>query len=244
MTDWFKDWFHSPYYKYVYSHRNDDDAQKLLQLILKEIKPKEGSLILDAACGMGRHSIKLANLGYRVFGFDLSMNFLKSAQRSKLSNVQVDFFCSDIRNVNLKVKFDLILNVFTSFGYFESDGENFAFLSKSKTLLKENGFFILDYFNEQFVRENIVPQSQKKINGLEIFEKRKIAGDYIVKEILISDAGKSESFFERVKLYSIDNLVGQVESFGYNVKKIFGDYEGNGFDIDKSPRLILMIQNE
>ncbi|MBI5809336.1 MAG: class I SAM-dependent methyltransferase, partial [Ignavibacteriales bacterium] len=96
--------------------------------------------------------------------FDLSKNLLNVAKRNcELKNIQANFFCADIRKVFLKSKFDLITNLFTSFGYFESDKENFSFIQNAYELLKENGYYVLDYFNENHLRKNLLEKSYKKI---------------------------------------------------------------------------------
>jgi SAM-dependent methyltransferase len=98
-TDWFKEWFASDFYQIVYKHRDNNDAKNFLELILSKIHIPKNSLILDAACGAGRHLKFLQEIGYtNVFGFDLSLTLLKSA---KLNNVQ-NIICADIRKVFLR----------------------------------------------------------------------------------------------------------------------------------------------
>ena len=86
MSEWFKDWFASEEYLKVYSHRNKDDADSLLKLILSNISIPPNASILDSACGNGRHSESLSKLGYNVIGFDLSKTLLQIAQKNKLAN--------------------------------------------------------------------------------------------------------------------------------------------------------------
>ncbi len=110
MSGWFKDWFASDYYLKVYSHRNNDDADNLLKLILDNIEIPSNANILDAACGNGRHSLKFAELGYNVIGFDLSKTLLQVAQKNKsLSKYNPNYLCSDIREIPIKFFFSLIL---------------------------------------------------------------------------------------------------------------------------------------
>jgi len=82
MSDWFKDWFASKDYLEVYKHRNMQDADSVIHLILENIKLNKNSKILDAACGAGRHSFLLKKLGYQVVGFDLSKTLLYVAREN------------------------------------------------------------------------------------------------------------------------------------------------------------------
>ncbi len=243
MNDWFKKWFSSNEYLTVYSHRNEDDAENIINLILKELKLKENTRILDAACGAGRHSIILAERGFNVTAFDLSRNLLKIGQQNANElNVDIRFVCSDIRYVAFKSVFDLVLNMFTSFGYFENDYENFLFYKNARSFLNDNGVVVLDYLNENCVRKNLVPESRKRINGKEIVETRRIENDRIIKSISITSESASHEYFEAVKLYSKDKIVRSFKELGYVPVYEAGDYFGNSFKSNESERLIIFFR--
>lgn len=243
MKDWYKDWFSSELYLQVYSHRNDEDAENLCKLILASTNLQREAKILDAACGAGRHSNKFSLLGFDVVGFDLSKTLLNvaasSASEKKISS---KFFCSDIRNVPLKQKFNLIINLFTSFGYFESDEENFSFIKQAYSLLEENGFYVLDYFNERILRKNLVIQNEKIVNGIRIIEKREISGNRVIKEINVLNEDQNIKFYESVKLYTKKEILEKSMSFGFAVHNIYGDYFGNDYDENTSNRIIVVFQ--
>ena len=152
MAEWFEDWFASDQYLNVYKHRDESDAQKLLSLISKHITLTKDELILDAACGAGRYTNLLLKKGYKVIGFDLSLPLLKKASVDSYKYMSDGiYFRADIRTIGLKKKFSLILNVFTSFGYFCTDEENFSFLRNSLKFLNPGGYFVFDYFNSNYI---------------------------------------------------------------------------------------------
>lgn len=241
--EWFRNWFNSHEYLEVYQHRDKEDARKLLSLIIQNTSLDKKSLILDAACGAGRHLIDLALNGYNAFGFDLSLNLLKRAKRDAAQKlVELNIFCSDIRNVALKAKFDLVVNLFTSFGYFNSDEENFSFVRTAYGLLSEGGIYVLDYLNSNYVSSNLVPESRKQIGNKLIIEKRIIAGERVVKEIVIGQDGSESSYFESVQLYSKEKIVDEFQKIGFTLQAVFGNYEGSKFYGNDSPRLILFFR--
>jgi cyclopropane fatty-acyl-phospholipid synthase-like methyltransferase len=243
MNAWFKDWFSSEEYLEVYKHRDEEDAEKLLTLILKNTNLQPSSKVVDAACGAGRHSIYLHEKGLNVVGFDLSRTLLKKAQEESIKkNIKLNLFCADLRKTCLKKNFDLVVNLFTSFGYFESDEENFAFPKASYRMLNDKGFYILDYLNRDFIVKTLVPQSVKYVNGKKIIELRKIDRERIVKEIIINNDEIERSFFESVKLYKKDKIINEFEKIGFKLFKVFGDYIGSEFDIHNSSRLILFFR--
>ena len=155
IKEWYKDWFSSKDYLDVYRHRNSEDTERLVNLILSKVALNPNAKVLDAACGAGRHAIKFAEKGFKVTAFDLSKTLLQiGIDEAGSRNVSIDFQNSDIRTFSSNLKFDLVLSLFTSFGYFESDDENFIFPQNAYYMLNNNGYYILDYFNNNYVYYN------------------------------------------------------------------------------------------
>jgi SAM-dependent methyltransferase len=243
MADWFQDWFASDFYLSVYSHRNEADAEKFLNNILEYIPLPENAKVLDAACGSGRHSIIMAKKKYAVTAFDLSRPLLKIAvENAKALNLDINFFNGDLRYIDLKEKFNLILNLFTSFGYFDNDSENFAFIESSYNMLVDKGCFVFDYLNEAFVRKNLVSESEKNIYGLTILEKREIKNNRVVKSITIEREGSTNNYEESVQLYSFDEIKEHFSRIGFKPVQVFGKYDCSEFLPYDSERLIIIFQ--
>lgn len=242
MSEWFKDWFDSSEYLDVYSHRDDTDAENLLALIWNNYNFKKGGKVLDAACGMGRFSNLFAETGFDVTSFDLSTQLLKIAQRKSIEdNLSVKYFRSDIRYVPLKGHFDLVLNMFTSFGYFMNDNENFSFIREANKLLNEKGYFIFDYLNKDYVINNLLPISHKTIGDKKIIEERRIKHNRVEKKIIVGSSSEKKIFQESVLMYSKDEIIDGFNSCGFKVDKIFGDYTGSKFNSLTSERLLIFF---
>ncbi len=242
-SEWFKDWFASKDYLDVYSHRDSSDADNLLNLILNNLKLENNTRILDAACGAGRHSIKLAEKGFKITAFDLSESLLEIAKNeAKNKNLQIDFINSDLRKFETNKKFDVVLSLFTSFGYFDTDEENFLFIKKAYNFLIKDGYYIIDFFNSEYVRNNLVSFSVKVINDKEIIEKRSIEKERVVKKIKIIGENREQNYVESVKLYSYNELVSNFKKIGFNEIQTFGNYSGEKFDQASSKRCIIFFQ--
>jgi SAM-dependent methyltransferase len=241
MTEWFEDWFNTKEYLNVYRHRNDEDAERLVNLILKNISLKRGADVVDLACGPGRHSILFAERGYNVTAVDLSENLLNVARKTAENlGLTIDFVNADLRNFCITSKFDLAVNLFTSFGYFESDEENFSLFSDACDLLNPEGYFVLDYFNANYLRKRLVPHSEDIFNGNKIIQDRRIIGDRVVKDIIIANNGTRKKFIESVRMYSDKELKAEIEKRGLKIYKTFGDSDGSKFDLNSSPRIIII----
>lgn len=243
MKEWYKDWFGSDEYLSLYSHRDDKDAEKLLELILSEINTINNASILDAACGAGRHSINLASKGYNVVGFDLSKTLLRIAKQDALKkNINVDLFCGDLRKIFLRKNFDLIINLFTSFGYFYSDEENFCFIRTAYHLLNKNCYYVLDFLNSNYIVNHLVPESVTEYDNKKIIERRRIEGNRVVKQIIIQNESTQSKYMESVRLYSKAEIVAEFGKIGFSLIKEIGDYDGSIFSSEKSNRLILFFR--
>lgn len=237
---WYKDWFNSEKYLKVYSHRNDTEAEKLVDLILNNINIGPNSKILDMACGSGRHAISFAKRGYDVTAVDISERLISNAKSiAEQNNVSIDFILSDILDFHSPKQFNISLNLFTSIGYFDSDEENFQVILKAYELLAEGGYFIIDYFNKSYLLRNLIPTTIFSENGDRIIQNRSIKGDRVVKNITIESSGTVEEFYESVRLYSYKEMITYFKSAGFSIIKEFGDYDGNKFSSDSSPRLII-----
>ena len=240
---WYKDWFNSENYLKVYSHRDEAEAERLVGLIEKETNLKSGASVLDMACGAGRHSISFAKKGYKVTAVDLSEKLLDEAKKNaSLAKVNIDFVLSDVLEFESNQKFDLFINLFTSLGYFENDDENFAVIIKAFKFLNKGGFFVLDYFNKDFLVKNLIPTSIISANGLKITQDRSIIGNRVVKKIVIEKDNLINNFYESVRLYSYEEMKNMIMKAGLRVVKETGDFYGNSYEKETSPRLILFAK--
>ena len=112
--DWFEQWFGSPYYRILYQHRDEAEAEKFISNLLATLNPEKGASMLDIACGEGRYAIHLADLGYDVTGIDLSVRNIEVAKMHEHEHLH--FLVQDMRFIFYTNFFDYAFNFFTSFG--------------------------------------------------------------------------------------------------------------------------------
>jgi SAM-dependent methyltransferase len=246
QSPWYVNWFSSKLYLELYKHRNEDDARNLINLIQRTLPLKKGDKVLDVCCGAGRYSIELARRGFNVTGFDLS-KFLISEAKKNYKNlperfIKANFLNKDMRKFDFKKSFDLAANLFTSFGYFFDDEENFLVFKNVSASLKKNGYFVFDFLNGNYLRKNIVPYDKKVFQGKEFISKRRIERDFVIKEITVTSGSKKISYEEILKLYDIKTLKKAFLENRLKVIHSFGDYFGNSYNREKSQRIILIAQ--
>src|SRR4051812_4584833 len=95
IKEWYKEWFNSPYYDTLYYKRNEQEAAAFIQLLIGHLDPKPESLMLDVACGKGRHSRVLAEMGFDITGIDISETAIAEAKKTETEHLH--FFCHDMR---------------------------------------------------------------------------------------------------------------------------------------------------
>ncbi len=244
-SDWFKAWFNHPAYLKLYAHRSLEEAEETITTLLNFITittphPKA----LDIACGPGRHAVALAEHGFQVTANDLSSTLLTEARKlAKEKQLTLTFTQLDMREIDFENEFELIVQLFTSFGYFENDDEDKIVLSNVARALKPSGWYVLDFLNEHRLRQTLQPETRRMLGDIEVFEQRMIfLGERVVKSITLMEGGKTHRFIESVRLYSKADLIAMMSDVGLRVQYLLGDYHGAPFAPDTSPRLILIAQ--
>lgn len=237
----FQEWFDSPMYETMYAHRDDQEAQKLSALIHSRFPVVEYPRLLDLACGRGRHCLNLARLGYSLTGVDLAPRAIAIAREKLASqNLKADFICGDMR-VPLPDTFDGIVNLFTSFGYFEDDEENRSVLRSMRQMLRPGGFLVLDFLNERWVRETLVAEESGSLDSCDYTIKRWISGSMVMKKIsTFRPSSPVREFNEQVKLYDRDWFARELTALGFRITERLGDYDGSPYDPTRSPRLLII----
>tara|TARA_B100000768_G_scaffold60543_1_gene58611 strand:+ start:1150 stop:1884 length:735 start_codon:yes stop_codon:yes gene_type:complete len=236
----YNNWFDSKYYHILYKNRNHEEARKFINKIIEHLNLKPKSKILDAGCGKGRHSIEIEKLGHIVTGIDLSKNSIKFAKQFENSNL--NFLVHDISKP-LNIEFNVVLNLFTSFGYYEKDKDLEILLSLEKNLDK-NGTGVIDFFNIKNVKDNLVKKEQTTIENIKFKIKRKINKFSVIKEISFEDNSIDYKFKESVNTLSLLDFKNYFNQTNLEIIEIFGDYDLNNFNEMKSPRLIILFKKK
>jgi SAM-dependent methyltransferase len=233
MTEWFEEWFGEEYLR-LYPHRDDRDAERAVNLILRSLPFQHGWRVLDVACGAGRHARAFEAAGARCTGLDLSLTLLRLARQvTKAPLVRADMRQLPIRLASM----DLTVNLFTSFGYFDHDSEHTAALNQMIGTVRPGGWFVIDFLNPAAVRRQLVPEETLEVAGSTVRVSRSVSPDgrYVCKSI---HAGQGRQFRERVRLFEPAQMIDMLEDAGVTVELRFGDYDANSLGPD-SPRTIL-----
>jgi cyclopropane fatty-acyl-phospholipid synthase-like methyltransferase len=238
--EWFSEWFDSPYYHILYKERNELEAEQFIDILISHLKLKQESTIMDLACGKGRHSIYLNKKGFKVTGLDLSKENIKYA--SEFSNDRLNFYVHDMREVFSTSEFNVILNLFTSFGYFESEQENFKSIEACSLELKKGGVLVIDFMNTAKTIKNLIGTECKTIENIKFCITRKLENGFIVKDITFTTGSIQHIHQERVKAIHKNDFIKYFNFAGLTLTDTFGDYKLRPFNEEESDRMIFILQ--
>ncbi len=236
MTEWFEEWFGEAYLS-LYPHRDAADAELLLASLSETIRWGSGLRVLDVACGAGRHAQAVEERGARPIGLDLSWALLTRARTvTRAPLIRADMRWLPIRPATM----DVTLNLFTSFGYFDSDADHDHVLEQMIATVRPDGWFVIDFLNASYVRTTLVPRQETELGGHQVQIARHISADgrFVVKDITTDD---DQRFRERVRLFSPEQLEAMVTAHGVDMRRRLGAYDGSPLD-HESPRVILIGQ--
>jgi SAM-dependent methyltransferase len=232
---WYKEWFGTEYLE-LYSHRDQGEADTHIDFVSQVLGDSKPNAVLDLACGAGRHTESLRRRGYRALGVDLSIVLLVQPPRQPA--VAGDMCCLPFSNKT----FDWVLNFFTSFGYFETEKENFEVVSEIARVLTPKGRFLIDLFNRDHVLSTLVPRERQSRKGYDVdierwFDPRT---QRVNKRMRVHAPGrKVQTFVESVRAYRREEVEMGLRWAGLEVNELYGNFQGESYNRD-SERLILV----
>ncbi len=240
---WYESAFGEDYLK-IYGHRSPEAAAREARWLIKTLGLSSKNLVLDAACGNGRHVAALQSLGIPTIGADLSGELL-SASRDLFGALPLARH--DVRALPFgKGTFSHIMLLFTSFGYFHSDQEHVAALREIQQALSSGGTFVLDFLNATRTIESLAPETTRTVGDLTIIERReydkktgRIDKTIKVASSEVNGADRVRHYRESVRAYTEVELRSLLIEAGFRLDARHGDFDDAPYSASSS-RLILI----
>jgi SAM-dependent methyltransferase len=238
--DWTKEYFDEFYLKYFLETQREELTIEQVNFIEQFIKNKVD--LLDAGCGVGRHSLLLAERGYRVVGIDSSKLYIDKAfdLKTKRSIESVEFMVGDLRELDFVNRFDAVLSLWSSFGYFD-DETNYDILERFCNALRPNGVLVVDVENRDYLLKYFIYETFNKKDDIFILERRKF---HPITSIITTNryfVGQNieKEYLRSIRVYTATELSNLFKSLGLKEIRIFGDYNGEKFHLN-SQRIIII----
>ncbi|HEY6251999.1 MAG TPA: class I SAM-dependent methyltransferase [Candidatus Angelobacter sp.] len=243
--DWFeREDFWRDFYAYMFSPERFAAAKEEVSQIIALTRCSGGNL-LDLCCGPGRHSVEFAQRGFRVTGVDRSGFLLDRArEHAAQTNLALEWVQADMRGFVRPEQFDLACNLFTSFGYFDTEQDDLQVLRNLHRSLKQGGALVIDIISKEKLARNWQNTMCSELaDGSLLVQRPQLCDDWCrvrTEWILIKD-GSTRNFSFEHNLYSGRELKDRLLSSGFEQVQLFGSFAGSPFDLN-APRLVAVAR--
>jgi len=181
-----------------------------------------------------------------VTGLDLSDYHLRLARKTaREAGVKVRWLRRDMRDIPFDGELDAVINMFSAFGYFEDDEEDFKVLAAVSRALKPGGRFLIDTMNREWlVRRYQDTDWREHDDGLITMERRHL--DLLTSQneslwMLITPDGQRRTHRISFRLYTLTELAGMLSRAGLAVRRTWGGFDGREYGLN-SRRMIVLAE--
>jgi len=218
-------------------------TQKQIDFVLDKTGARKGARVLDVCCGFGRHSLELARRGFEVVGIDRNEAYLAEARRlAKQENLTAEFVQMDMRELSFERGFDLAINLWTSFGYYD-DATNASILKRIRACLVTGAKFLIELDNRDWYVRHFSPRVWlPQQEGVIVLQDREFDIEASVHRMVwtfIKDGRVTTRVLYNVRYYSCHELVALLKNAGFTDIEVLPDMRGKPFTFD-SPAMRIM----
>src|SRR5436305_2588561 len=128
--------------------------------------------VLDLCCGPGRHALELARRGFDVVGVDRTAAYLDRARAAADQTSRASFVQDDMRHFCRPDSFDAVINLYTSFGYFDDPDDDRAVLRNVFRSLRPGGRFLMDLLGKEVLARGFRERDWREQDGVTLLEER------------------------------------------------------------------------
>lgn len=242
---WYVDFFRNDYLE-VYAHTfTAERAQKEAGFAASVLDLKQDASVLDLCCGQGRHAVELAKRGLRVTALDLNPEYIELARRAaEASKVPLETVTADMREIPFVNTFDAIVNMYSSFGYLESEAKDLKVLESVARALNSGGRLMLDMLNREWAVANYIQNDWHTGADNTLYVERRdldlATSRMHVHFIVIDPNGKRrESIGHIIRLYTLTEMTRLLARVGLIVSAVFGGFDSEPYSIDTRRMIIV-----
>lgn len=235
--------FWEAFQPFVFPPEKFEEAPGQIEQLLSLLNLPSDAHVADIPCGLGRHAVELAKRGDRVTAVDATASYLSQAREHAAdADVEVEFVHEDMRTFRRPESFDAILNLYTSFGYFETWDDDERTARNFYESLKPGGVLLMSLASKEILDRTFEKRTWSERDGRYILEEHEIKDDWSWIEnrwIIVDD--QVQEFTVSHRLYSAFELSELLERVGFDGVAIHGDFEGSDYD-ETANRLVIVAR--
>jgi len=217
------------------------DLKPAIDFLCMDTGVKPRGAVLDLCCGPGRYSVELAKRGFAVVGIDISVAYIELARRlAEHEGVQVEFAVGDMREIPFRERFDLAINVGTSFGFFEDESDDLKVLAGVARSLEPDGVFVLEMGNRDFLLKSFVHKDWVRLaDGTVRLLEREFDPARGRIDTRFEVVGTGESWAHSWRAYTLAEVRTMLLSAGLEPFAVAGGWQSSAYGTD-SPRMVVV----
>jgi SAM-dependent methyltransferase len=242
---WYETFFGRDY-RAVYGYQlTPERTEREAAFLERTLALTPGEALLDLCCGPGRHALALAQRGLRVTGLDLSEVYLEELRRAAAEqHLEIETVRGDMRSIPFKGHFDAVINMFSSFGYLESEAEDAKVLAAIAQALKPGGRLLIDLINRDWVTDNYIQNDwHQGADGTIYLEHRELdfvtSRNHVTFTEIKPDGSRREIGGHHIRLYTLTELVGLQREAGLAFESVHGGFEGETYGVTARRMIVL-----
>ena len=217
----------------MFSHRRWEVTPAEVDGIISLLNIQPGLRVLDLCCGPGRHSLELTRRGFHVSGVDRTQHYLDGAiEQARKEGLDIEFVQEDMRTFCRPDTYDAVVNLFTSFGYFEDPEEDRRVAMNVYRSLKTGGLFLMDMMGKEVLARVFQERNWHEVDGFIQLEERKVSRNWgwmWNRWIRLKGNERIEGELSH-RLYAATEIVSLLKDCGFTSVDVYGDYNGSPYD--------------
>ena len=234
--EWFDDdSFWQELYPFMFPDHRFAETPAEIEKVLTLTNPG-GKSALDLCCGPGRCSVALAQAGFSVTGVDRTKFFLQKARlMARAAKTKIEWVEMDMRDFVRADAFDLVLSMFTSFGYFDDKNEDLNVLRNIFTSLRSGGVFLIEMMGKENLAKIYQPTTSDLLpDGTKLVQRHEVFDDWtrVRNEWILIRKGRAKTFKFHNTIYSGQELRGLMEVAGFTDIRLYGNLDGDEYGPD------------
>jgi SAM-dependent methyltransferase len=235
MTAWHEDdKFWAETAPVIFNRNRWEGAPSDVEALLGLVQPPTNAAILDLGCGQGRHALEFAERGYRVTGVDRTASYLDTAiRRAEQAGVSVDWVHADMRTFRREGTFDLVVNLLSSFGYFDAVADDRRVTENIYASLRPGGQIVMDMMGKEVLARIFrATDWHEEPDGTIVMEEREVIEDWgrLAIRWIILNGGKTSEHRYTLRLFSATELKSLLAGVGFINCRAYGTLSGNPYD--------------
>jgi SAM-dependent methyltransferase len=246
MSAWYDDdRFWQVWAPALFHARRMEAAAAEVEAILALAAPAPGSSVLDLCCGPGRHALEFARRGFRVTGVDRTAHYLEEARRrAEAEGLAAEWVREDMRAFVRPASFQLAVNLYSSFGYFEDPADDLRAARNLREALVGGGALVIEMMGKEVLARKFEARSWSVgDDGAIHLEERRVRGgwDRIECRWIRFEGERRHEALLTLRLYSGTELAGLLRAAGFSEVALYGGLDGSPYDVD-ARRLVALAR--